>query len=1026
MNLSKLPITHPLPAILLFILLTICGLISFKRMAVQYAPDIDIPVVLISANLPGASPSQLETEVARKLESALAAIPLVKHVNSTISDGVVVTSAEFRVGKKPLDAMIEVRDAITSIRSDLPSAMLDPVITKAGDVSTDPVLTYSISSDKMDQQTLSWFVDNNVSKAILPLTGVGRVIRVGGVSREVLIELDPVKLAALNIAPTTIASQIQLIQQESSSGKATVGGNNQSIRTLGNVKSAEEIAALQISLPGGRRIALDQIASVQDTHGEVKSIALQDGKPAVGFHISRTVGGSELTLAKGVRKTIAELQTKYPEVKFQEAYNRVDQVKDNYSGSMSLLYEGAILTVLVVWLFLRDWRATLIAAIALPLSVIPTFLALHLMDFTLNLVTLISLALVIGILVDDAIVEIENIMHHLRMGKSPLQAAIDAVNEISLAVVATTFALVAVFLPTAFLSDIVGQYFKQFGWTASIAILVSLAVARLLTPVMAAYLLRPIAIKDEEGPLLHRYLALVNWCMEHRAMTLFASALFFVGSLLLIPSIPSEFIPASDDGISTVTIDLPPGSALQDTRASAESARMILMQDKDVKEVFSLIGEDGSRRAVLTATLKPHPERSRKQQEVDKGLLQSLLALPGVRVTIGGESSDKLVVALAGDNPATLESAANALQNEIRKIEGLGTIHSNISLVRPELIVTPDSARSADLGVTPAQIGETLRIATFGDYEQYLPKMNLADRQIPVRVRLPESARQDLDLLGRLSVAGQRGNVPLSSVADLRLDSAPAQIERRDRTRIVKIHIVLNGQADDDVMDKIKETAVWKNLPDDVKPIKLGDVERQQDLALSFLSAIFIGILCVYMVLVLLFNGFMQPLTVMTALPLSIGGAFLGLLLSGKSLSMPSLLGILMLMGIAAKNSILLVEYALRVQREHGLSRHDALIEACRNRARPIIMTTIAMSAGMLPIALGFGADPSFRSPMAIAVIGGLMTSTFLSLLVIPVMFVVMDNMVQKRATKRAARSARHLEKLQRAQEAKNQASTRI
>lgn len=1001
MNLSAFSIRNPIPAILLFILLTVAGLISFKRMMIQEQPDIDFPIVFVTTSLPGASPPQLEAEVARKIESSLLSVSQVRHVFTTISDGVVETTVQFRLEKDPAEALNDVRDAVGRVRSDLPADIRDPVISKL-DLAGQPILTYTVASSQMDEEALSWFVDSQVSKVLLGVSGVGKVARVGGVEREVLIELDPIRMAALNVSAADISSQLRRVQRESSGGKANISGANQSVRTIGTVGSTAEIAAMDMALPDGRSIRLDQVARVIDGIAERTAITLLDGKPVVGFDITRSKGASEITVAHAVRKAVEQLAKKDPHIVFKEAFNAVDSVQENYDGSMTLLYEGIFLTVLVVWFFLRDGRATLVSAAALPLSIIPTFLVMSMLGFTLNMITLLSLALVIGILVDDAIVEIENIMRHLYQGKTPLQAALEAADEIGLAVVATTCTLIAVFLPTAFMDGVVGQYFKQFGWTASVAVAASLLVARLLTPMMAAYLLKPklLAQKPRPSRMLPRYLEAVRWCLQHRRRTLALSALLFVASLALIPLLPSGFIPPADGTQTKVTLELAPGATLERTRAAAERARLLIAQNKDIApdmvQVYSAIGGEDVRKATLTINLKPRKERVRKQTEINILLRELMRDVPGVRATVGssGEAGEELELLLTGDYPEALKTAALAIQRDIRGIPGLGAIYSSISLVRPELIVTPDFARAADLGVNATAIGETLRVATIGDYDQALAKLNLPERQIPIRVRLPEAARHDLSLLERLPVPGKQGNVPLSSVAELRIDSGPTRIDRRDRSRRVVIHVELNGRPISEVQDLVDKLPSVKNLPASVQRGKSGDVEMMQELFTSFGLSMLIGILCVYLVLVLLFKGFMQPVTVMAALPLSIGGAFLGLLLTRQALSMPSLLGLLTLMGIAVKNSILLVEYAIRARREQGLDRTSALLDACRKRVQPIIMTSVAMGAGMLPLALGVSADPSFRAPMAIAVIGGLITSTLLSLLVIPVVFTYVDDLM--------------------------------
>ncbi len=1007
MNFSALSIRNPIPAILLFILLTIAGVMSFRSMGVQEFPDIELPIVVVNTSLPGASPAQLENEVARKIENSVATLSDVKHIYSNISDGSVTTSVEFRLEKEVGDAMDDVRDAVSRVRGDLPAEVKDPIMSKLS-TSERPILTYTVSSDQLDEEALSWFVDNSVSKALIAVPGVGRISRVGGVSREVRIELDPARLYALNVSAADISRQLQRVQQESPGGKADISGARQAVRTIGTVASAAQLGALEMALPDGRRIRLDQVAQVTDTVSERNAAALLDGKPVVGFEIRRTKGASEVTVAKAVRQAVAKLNAGQAHVTVQEAFNAVEPVQDSYDGSMALLYEGALLAVLVVWLFLRDWRATLVTAAALPLSIVPTFVAMQWFGFTLNTVTLLSLALVVGILVDDAIVEIENIVRHLRLGKTPFQAALEAADEIGLAVIATTFTLIAVFLPTAFMSGIPGKFFKQFGWTAALAVAASLVVARLLTPMMAAYLLKPMVQQKKESRLMLRYMDAAAWCLRHRVLTTLMAGLFFVASLALIPLLPTGFVPPADRSQTMVTLELPPGSRLEETRAMAEQARLLLMKDKDVTQIYTAIGSgfgggdvfaagslSEARKAALTISLTHRTARSRKQSDIEAGVRETLSVLPGVRITVGtGDNGEKLALVLSGEDPKSLSEAAQAVQREIRTLPGIGNVTSSASLLRPEIVVTPNFAKAADLGVTAAAIGETLRVATAGDYDQALAKLNLPERQIPIRVSLPENARQDISTLQRLPVPGKNGNVMLGTVADLRLDSGPAAIDRLDRNRDVIINVELNGLELGTVFAQVNELPSLKNLPPSVKRLESGDAEMMQELFASFGLAMFAGVLCVYMVLVLLFKDFLQPVTILAALPLSIGGAFVALLLTRNSFSMPSLIGLLMLMGIAVKNSILLVEYAIMARRDLGMGRFDALLDACHKRARPIVMTTIAMGAGMLPIALGFGADPSFRAPMAVAVIGGLITSTFLSLLVIPVVFTYVDDVL--------------------------------
>ncbi|MDO9259502.1 MAG: efflux RND transporter permease subunit [Polaromonas sp.] len=1015
MNVSSWSIKNPIPAIMLFVLLSFAGMLSFKAMKVQNFPDIDLPTVSISASLPGAAPAQLETEVARKLENSIATVQGLKHIYTKVQDGGVTITAEFRLEKPVQEAVDDVRSAVARVRSDLPGDVRDPIVSKV-DLAGQPVLAFTISSPRMDAEALSWFVDNTVSRKLLAVRGVGAVNRVGGVTREVHVALDPSKLQALGASAADISRQLKQVQTESAGGRTDLGGSEQPVRTLATVKSAEELGRLELALSDGRRIRLDQVATVSDTVADPRSAALLDGKPVVGFEVARSRGESEVTVGAAVQVALAELKVQHPDLVLTEAFNFVKPVEEEYDGSMALLYEGALLAVLVVWLFLRDWRATFVSAVALPLSVIPAFIGMYLLGFSINVVTLLALSLVIGILVDDAIVEVENIVRHLRMGKTPYQAAMEAADEIGLAVVATTFTLIAVFLPTAFMSGVAGKFFKQFGWTASLAVFASLVVARVLTPMMAAYILKPIVGDHKDPAWMRVYMRMATWCLKHRVTTMIAATVFFIGSILLIPLLPTGFIPPDDNSQTQVYIELPPGSSLAQTKASAEQARQLVSKVEHVRSVYTTIGGGSAgtdpfamagaaetRKATLTVLLTERTERPRKQG-IENKMRAALEALPGVRTKVGlGGSGEKYVLVLTGEDPVALQAAALAVEKDLRTVPGLGSVASTASLIRPEIAVRPDFARAADLGVTSAAIGETLRIATLGDYDVSLPKLNLPERQVPIVVKLADAARRDLSVLERLSVPGTKGPVMLGQVATLEIAGGPAVIDRYDRSRNVNFEIELSGLPLGDVTKLVQELPAVKNLPAGVKVVEIGDAEVMGELFASFGLAMLTGVLCIYIVLVLLFKDFLHPVTILAALPLALGGAFVGLLIAQKSFSMPSLIGLIMLMGIATKNSILLVEYAIVARRGNDgsnghpvvapMSRRDALLDACHKRARPIIMTTLAMGAGMMPIAFGFGAaDPSFRSPMSIAVIGGLITSTVLSLLVVPAVFTYIDD----------------------------------
>jgi multidrug efflux pump subunit AcrB len=1017
MNVSAWCIRNPIAAIMFFVMLCFAGVLGYQSMKVQNFPDLDVPNIIITASLPGGSPAQLETELARKIENSIAALEGLKNIYTKVQDGVVTITAEFRIEKSTQEALDETRSAVQQVRADLPADLRDPIVSKVN-ISGGPVLAYTVRIPSMDEEALSWFVDDTLTRKLLAIKGVGSVSRVGGVNREVRITLDSAKMQSLGVSAAAVSRQLRQVQMETAGGRTNLGSSEQPVRTLATVKSAAEIAAIELSIEGGRSVRLDQIAQVNDTIAEQRSSALLNGVPVVGFEIARSKGASEVDAGRGVRAALAQVQLAHPDMELTQAFDFVTPVEEEYAASLTLLIEGALLAVLVVWLFLRDLRATFVSAVALPLSVIPAFIGMNYLGFSINVVTLLALSLVIGILVDDAIVEVENIVRHLRMGKTPFKAAMEAADEIGVAVIAITFTLIAVFLPTAFMSGIVGKFFKQFGWTAALAVFASLVVARMLTPMMAAYILKPIADDhvEKDGALMQWYMRASRWCLQHRWVTVLAALAFFIGSIMLIPQLPKGFIPPDDNSQTQVNIELPPGTKLAETKVAAETARLLIAKVAHVKSVYTTIGGGAAgsdpfapggaaetRKATLTILLTERGQRPRKQG-IENNIRKALEDLPGVRSKVGlGGSGEKYVLALTGDEPLALAAAAAAVERDLRTIPGLGSVASSASLVRPELTVRPDFARMADLGVTSTAIGETLRIATVGDYDSSLPKLNLSQRQVPIVVRLSDDARNDISALQRLMVPGARGPVMLSQVATIELSGGPAVIDRFNRARNVQFEVELSGLPLGDVTAAVDKLPAIQNLPAGVKQVTIGDAEVMGELFASFGLAMLTAVLCIYIVLVLLFKDFLHPMTILTALPLSLGGAFVGLLVADKSFSMPSLIGLIMLMGIATKNSILLVEYAIEARRGKAatdtqaavapMSRVDALLDACHKRVRPIVMTTIAMGAGMMPIAMSWGAaDGSFRSPMGVAVIGGLITSTLLSLLVIPAVYTFVDD----------------------------------
>jgi hydrophobe/amphiphile efflux-1 (HAE1) family protein len=1001
LNVSAWSIRRPIPAAVLFVILTLLGIVSFRQMAVTRFPNIDIPIVQIAITQSGAAPSELESQVTKKVEDAVSNVPGVWHMISTVTDGSSVTVVQFTVGAVDIDrALNDVKDQIAKIRSDLPRTIDEPIVSRI-QVEGLPFVTYAASAPGMTAEQLSWFVDDTAARELQSLKGVGEVKRFGGVDREIRVALDPDKLLALGVTAAQVNAQLRADNIDLGGGRAELAGQEQAIRTLAGARTVADLAATPIALPGDRRVRLDELATVTDGAAEPRAFARLFDEPIVSFGVTRAKGASDVAVDKLVAAKLARIQADHPEVSFAKVDTQVDNELGNYSSTMETLIEGALLAVIVVLVFLRDVRATIVTALALPLSVLPTFWAMDAIGFSLNLVSLLAITLVTGILVDDAIVEIENIVRHMRMGKSAYRAALEAADEIGLAVIAISLTIVAIFSPVSFMSGIAGQYFRQFGLTVAIAVLFSLLVARFVTPVLAAYFLRaPEAPTHREGAIMRFYTRLVRASVRHRWITLAAGVMIFVASLAATRLLPSGFLPADDQGRALLAIELPPGSRLDDTDRVTRGVSDQLRKMPEVRSVLIyggqiLGGAAEPRKATFVVNFVNKSERAASQKDLQARIGATLASVPDVRywfVKDNGQRDLSLIV--AGPDIDVINDTANQLASEMRAIPTIENPISTAELDRPELRIAPKRQLAADLGVSTETLSETIRVATLGDVDANLAKFNAGDRLVPIRVELDQSARGDVGRLQDLRVpTGSGGAAPLSALADFVVDHGPTAINRYDRTRRVTIEGDLAGDAAlGDAVNAIRALPAAKHLPPGVEIRETGDVEVMGEVFASFAAAIGAGVMMVYALLVLLFGSFLQPITILVSLPLSVGGAIGALLLTHKAISMPVVIGILMLMGIVTKNAIMLVDFAVE-EIGRGAPRLEALVEAGRKRAQPIVMTTIAMAAGMFPSALGLGDGGGFRSPMAIAVMGGLAASTLLSLVFVPAVFTLIDDL---------------------------------
>jgi len=1092
-NISSWCIRNPVPPIVLFLGLLIAGIISFAGMDVNNNPDIDFPAAEIGISQPGAAPSEIETQITQRVESAVRGVNGVDEINSSIREGFSSTFVQFEIGTPTDRAVNDVRNAIAQIRGDLPEGILEPQVNRV-DIAGDPILFVAAETTDMSLEELSWYVDNTVSRRLLGVAGIAAVSREGGVDRQIRIILDPAALQAYGISAAQVNAQLRQTNLNAAGGRAEIAGAEQSVRILGNAPSAYELSQTQIPLPGGRQIRLGEIAEVKDAYSEQRSIAKMNGRQVISFNVQRSKGASEVTAYDEAWKELRKIEEEDPRVRFVEIINQVDYTKSQYYSAMEALILGAGLAVLVVFLFLRDIRATLISALAIPLSAIPAFWFMDMMGITLNGLSLLALSLVAGVLVDDAIVEIENIVRHMRMGKSAYQASIDAADEIGLAVLATTMAIVAVFLPVALMPGISGQFFKAFGFTVVIAVTMSLFVARMITPLLAAFFLRSKGIQPHaSGWAMERYLKTLEWSLDTSKADALRAAVpkvpsrlwyFLIGGLLLLPVIAGfagglwgtfkglgalglytwiivplaivggvlaayviakivrfavgltsggfaewhatmagrwsarmqdhrmvmvgsgfatlvatvlvfanlgmQFQPPLNLDFSRVRVGMPPGSTLQQTADKVQQAAEIVERDPDVDRVFQRVFTSAG---FLNIVLKK--DREKTSTEFERSLTPALTSIPDAQVNFlsqggggpGGAPRD-IMFYIGSDNPELLLETAGKIRDEMQTLPELRAPRIQGDLVRPEITIRPRFDLAADLGVTTAALGQTIRIATLGDIAQNSAKFSLADRQVPIIVSLSENSRRDLSVLENLPVpTANGGSVPLKAVAEISFGAGPVTVQRTNQIRrtVVSADLAPDLVASD-AWSKINQLPTIQNLPQGVQKLSLGDQKWQAELIYYFAIALLSGVLLVFAVLVLLYRRFLSPFVNMGSLLLAPLGAGIALLATSNPVSLPVLIGILMLFGIVAKNSILLIDFAVEMM-DHGMEKNEAIYEAGHKRAQPIVMTTVAMSAGMLPIALAFTGDGSWRAPMGITVIGGLIFSTILTLLLIPAFF---------------------------------------
>ncbi len=1017
---SSWAIRNPIPVVVAFTLLLFAGAYSYTQLPIKQFPNIAFPLVSVTIIQEGTAATELENQVTRPVENALAGLPNIEMMSSSVTLGVSTTVVQFEIGIDRQKAKDDVEARITQIRNDLPTTIQPPIVD-APDFTGGTLMTFAVYYPELSGTDLSWFIDDTIGRELQAVRGVGQVSRVGGVEREINVTLDPVRMSALGVTAADVNNALQRTFRNYGGGRAQVGGAETTTRVIGETLTVEELRNLTIPLFGGSYVKLSDVADVGDGAAEVRAFALLNGRPSVGFNIVKVDEASEVDVERGVLAAIERLEAQNPGLEITKIFSVTDDTKANFHATEMVLIEGMLLAALVVFLFLRDWRATVIAALAMPFSLVPTFFVISLLGFSLNVVTLLALTLVIGILVDDAIVEIENIQKRTLAGHTPFRAAMEGADAIGLAVLATTASIVVVFLPTSFMGGMPGQFFIEFGITVAVAVIFSLLVARFVTPLMAAYFLKPARHHFDARKLPRFYEKTLAWALKHRLVASLGGLGSLVVAVACFAILPKGFIPLEDPGYIMFQIDAPPGSTREQMERSAVELNDLLMEQPDVEDVFISIGSGGplgmaamgggGGGAALnggSATVVMTEDRGMSTEELKQHIRPQLKQIPDIRVTAlmtgGGPGGADVNINLTSEDAGALETAQMSLLDEMKALDVIQNPRLSPEPPGPELIIRPRPAEAARLNVSTDAIAQVARIATAGEFEANTPKFSEGERRLPIRVRLPESVRTSLAELAQLRVPTLQGDTTtLGAVADITYEAGPATIARLYRKRQASVNAdfapgTTSGEATEAVDRTPTMAAILKGEAEGtavVERARVGNEQAQMEMFTGIVAALIAGIALIYSVMVLLFKSVFKPLVILLCLPLSFSGGFLALLLMGMQIDMPVMIGVVLLMGISAKNAILLVEFAIEAQ-QRGKGVYDALFEACRERARPIVMTTVAMSAGMLPTALGIGEGAGFRQPMAIAVIGGLISSTILSLMLAPVVYSLVSSLERR------------------------------
>jgi hydrophobe/amphiphile efflux-1 (HAE1) family protein len=1031
MLITQTSIKQPVFATMVMVALLVLGVFSYQRLRVEQMPDVANPVVVIQLSYPGASPEAIENDVIKPIENVVNTINGVREIRAVAWEGSAQIAAELRLDADVATATQEVRDKVALVRSGFPREVKEPTISRTlTDDNQQPVVELVVTSETRSLRELSDITQQTILKRLQNAPGVGAVMVNGAVQRQMQVQLLPAQMESYGVALDQIVNAIQAANQDLPAGGISQGAAEHLVRVEGRIKDRDGFEQIIVARKAGAPVYLNQVAQVIDGQAEETSLFRLSGKRAVGLQIMKVQDANLVDVGTGITRAVAELKQRLPaDMQLQVLYSNAEFIEGSVNNVKSTIVEGAALTILIVFLFLQSWRSTIITGLTLPIAVIATFAVTYALGFTLNFLTLMALSLCIGLLIDDAIVVRENIVRHIAMGKSSMQAALDGTKEIGLAVTATTFAIVAVFVPVAFMPGVIGRYFFQFGITVTVAVLISLFVSFTLDPMLSSIWHDPAERRFSRWPrvarvmqsmedgiewLHRRYDAVLRWSLNHRKSVLAIATFTFIGSFFLMPFIGSEFMPQSDQGAIALRINTPPGSSLEYTDQKTQQVEAALKEFPDIRGVLSTVGTgQGKNYAQLTLLLQDRKLVARRSQQVVEKLVRDRIGrIAGVELTVG--FNRPIAVTVLGPDPATLKRISDELMLKFASVAGIADLESSEKGTNPGITVKIKNELASDLGVSNAQIGRALRPLIAGDtVSQWLAPDG---ENYEVIVRLPREQRQLAKDLGNLYLASSRtlpdGTpllVPLRQVADFVPAASPQAIRRQDLQRRATIFANAENRPAGDVGNDVQAIAKAHPLPEGYRYDIGGQQEEMTDMMNAALAALGMAVIFIYLILASQFGSFLQPLAIMSSLPLSLAGVMIALLVSRTTLNIFSIVGFIMLMGLVTKNAILLVDFANRAMRE-GKSLHAAILEAGQVRLRPILMTTFAMIFGMLPMAIGFGDSGEMQAPMGRAVIGGVIASTLLTLVVVPVLLVYIQRVTDRFKRKSAAPASESLD----------------